>query len=479
MSATRRTTACVAGIAVIAVLVVALAALRIGNPRDARAGSISVEREVVDRDLGDSAELSAQASVTFPLRVSNNKRYLVDANGRPFLIHGDTSWSLIAQLRRGDAWHYLDDRRDRGFNTILVNLLEHKFSSNPPANAYGNEPFLVRGDFTTPNEAYFAHADAVIRQARKRGILVLLVPAYLGYGGGSEGWYQKMVANGSTKLRRYGEYLGKRYSNMKNILWVHGGDYNPPRMELVSAIVNGIRKFDTDGLHTMHCAPEFSAFECAGTQGWLDINNVYTYGAVVDDALPAYKRKPNMPYFLMESNYENEHNVTERRLRTQAHQANLSGAAGQIFGNNPIWHFDGPGLDPVPITWKQALSGTGSKSMMQLRKLFDNTAWERLRPDSNGAFLVSGQGGGLDRAVAAYSEKHSLGLVYVPTSRVITLDLRKLTEPKVKARWFDPANGKYRNIAGSPFTTDRKKAFRSPGNNSSNSGDWVLVLKPV
>ena len=31
----------------------------------------------------------------------------------------------------------------RGFNTILVNLLEHRFSSDPPANAYRRHPFLI------------------------------------------------------------------------------------------------------------------------------------------------------------------------------------------------------------------------------------------------------------------------------------------------------------------------------------------------
>src|SRR5262249_17993157 len=36
----------------------------------------------------------------FPLRTEPGRRYLVDAVGRPFLLHGDTAWSLIAQLSR-------------------------------------------------------------------------------------------------------------------------------------------------------------------------------------------------------------------------------------------------------------------------------------------------------------------------------------------------------------------------------------------
>ena len=53
-----------------------------------------------------------------------------------------------------------------------------------------------------------------------------------------------------------------------------------------------------------------------------------------------------MPFFLMESAYENEHDAGEQRLRAQAYQAILSGAMGHLFGNNPIWHFDGAG--PLP-----------------------------------------------------------------------------------------------------------------------------------
>ena len=36
----------------------------------------------------------AQNPSPFPVRVSTNGRHLVDASGKPFLLHGDTAWSL-------------------------------------------------------------------------------------------------------------------------------------------------------------------------------------------------------------------------------------------------------------------------------------------------------------------------------------------------------------------------------------------------
>ena len=43
----------------------------------------------------------------FPVHVSENNRYLEDAGGNPFLLHGDTAWSIILQLTREEAEEYL------------------------------------------------------------------------------------------------------------------------------------------------------------------------------------------------------------------------------------------------------------------------------------------------------------------------------------------------------------------------------------
>ncbi len=65
---------------------------------------------------------AASSDSPFPVRVSMNGRYLEDANGKPFLLHGDTAWSVIVQLTKEEAEEYLEDRRQKGFNAILVNL---------------------------------------------------------------------------------------------------------------------------------------------------------------------------------------------------------------------------------------------------------------------------------------------------------------------------------------------------------------------
>jgi Protein of unknown function (DUF4038)/Putative collagen-binding domain of a collagenase len=419
------------------------------------------------------------ATPAFPLALSPGKRYLQDAHGQPFLIHGDAAWSLIAELTREDVDRYLEDRHARGFNTLLVSMIEHRYARNAPANAYGQPPFLTAGDFGTPNEQYFAHADWVLRRAEEKGFLVLLAPAYAGAGGGNEGWYQEMVKNGPAKLRQYGQYLGKRYAKFTNLLWVHDGDYNPPQKELVGAIAEGIQEFEPTALNTAHCAPETAAVDFWGREPWLQVSNVYTYKPVYLAALDHFDRHKSTPFFLIESSYENEHGSTEQLLRTQAYQSIISGAMGQVFGNNPIWHFDGPGLFRAPGSWREQLGSRGAISMTHLRVLFETIPWWTLEPDTDDRLLKAGHQSGESRAVAARSADRSIAVVYLPTIRDLTLDLRELAGPNVSMRWYDPANGQYTVIAASDFESQQMQTvtIRPKANNSSGSSDWVLILK--
>jgi hypothetical protein len=404
----------------------------------------------------------------FPLHTVAGTRNLVDAQGQPFLLHGDTPWSLIAQLKREEVDQYLEDRRLKGFNTVLVNLLEHEFSTNPPNDAYGDAPFLTPGDFSTPNEAYFSHAEYVIAKANEKGMLVMLTPAYLGYGGGSEGWYQELEANGVTKLRAYGQYLANRFRAYDNILWVHGGDYDPPDRSTMRAIVDGILDVDTKWLHTFHTTRGESALQILGpSETWLQANNIYTDSAtVVSQAYTEYTRS-SMPFFLIEARYEGE-SANASIVRQQAYQTMLSGGCGQLMGNNPVWFF-GAG-------WQQALNSPGASTLIYLRSILEANNWWTLEPDVNAAVLTGGLGTGGGRAVLARSSDHSRALAYVPDTRAVTVSLAGISGPRVAVSWYDPTNGTTTAVSGSPFAAVGSQSFSAPGTNSRGDQDWVLVL---
>jgi hypothetical protein len=118
------------------------------------------------------------------MALSADKTHLINTfTNKPVFITGEAAWSLIAEPSDADVETYLADRAARGFNGIIVNLIEHQYADHAPADFYGDAPFSG-ASFSTPNEAYFAHADHVISRAAAHGITVFLFPVYLGYGSG-------------------------------------------------------------------------------------------------------------------------------------------------------------------------------------------------------------------------------------------------------------------------------------------------------
>ncbi len=415
---------------------------------------------------------AAQKAAGGTLRVSGNHRHLVDAENNPFLLQGDAAWSLMATLEKADASAYLKNRREKGFNAILVNLIEHKFCKNPPRNAEGEAPFTTAGDFSTPNERYFAHADWMFKEAAKNGIYVLLAPIYLGYKGTDEGWMDELMALSPAKCLEYGRYLGRRYRDFGNVIWVMGGDRNPESaLERVDLIALGIKEHDPKHLFTAHCAPDNDAADQYGGGGWLSFNTVYTYQLIHPRLYGAYRRNPAQPFILIESSYEGEHNSSEAQIRRQAYWTILCGGFGHVFGNNPIWHFDGPGLFPVKETWRQAMDLPGSVSMKHWGDLFRSRKWQELVPDLKHEVVTKGLGEfrGLDYLAAARTADGGTVVAYLPTSRAITVNMSKISGKQARAWWFDPRSGEA-STAGA-FATQGLHEFSPPG-----PGDWVLVL---
>ena len=93
-----------------------------------------------------------------------------------------------------------------------------------------------------------------------------------------------------------------------------------------------------------------------------------------------------------------------------------------------------------------------------------------------GTFSGKGTIDGNDYATAARTPDGRLVIVYVPTLRPLTINMARLSGP-VTARWFDPANGAYFAIEGSPFSNTNSQNFTPPGKNHNTNGDWVLVLE--
>src|SRR4051794_10182988 len=110
------------------------------------------------------------------LKVSENHRYLVTEDGRPFFYLGDTAWELFHRLNREQAEKYLCDRAEKQFTVVQAVALA-EFDGIREPNAYGDRP-LTDEDPTNPNDAYFKHVDFVVDKAAELGLYVGLLPAW-------------------------------------------------------------------------------------------------------------------------------------------------------------------------------------------------------------------------------------------------------------------------------------------------------------
>ncbi len=406
------------------------------------------------------------------LSLSANHRYLVDQNRNPFLLQGDAAWSLIVAMSNAEVEQYLSNRKAKGFNAITVELIEHRYAKTPPLNEAGDAPFTSTGDFSTPNEKYFAHADWVIHKAGEYGMQVILAPFWLGYIGSDEGWIKEILKIEPEKCLTYGRYLGKRYEGFDNIIWLMGGDRDPQTaLEKMNLVALGIREFDHRHLLTAHSDPEHSALDRYAMGGWLSFNTTYSYQIVHQKLFEDYNRNPAWPTILLETSYEGEHNASEVQIRRQAYWSVLCGGFGHVFGNNPVWHFNGPTLFPIDTTWQQAMDLAGSMGMMYWGRLFRSRPWYELVPDQKHEVVTGGLGEfrGLDYLAAGRTPDGKTVIAYIPTRRSITVDMSKVSGDRAVSWWFDPRTGKA--SAAGEFPTTGRRDFVPP-----TEGDWVLVL---
>ena len=416
------------------------------------------------------------AAPAYPVQVGPTGRYLVDQNGVPFLIAGESPQAMIGDLSDVEAELFFANRQAHGFNTVWINLLCASYTGcrDDGSTFDGIPPFTVANDLSTPNEAYFARADRILQLAAQYDFLVILDPAETG------SWLSMMQNNGVDKCRAYGQYLGQRYASFDNILWMHGNDYQdwgPDNDQYTTAVALGIQDFDNRHLHTVELnSPVSGSLDDPAWTPIIQLNASYTYAPTYQQVLADYNRSNVLPTFMVEASYEFEENAgvpgTPQVLRAQEYWSILSGATGQLYGNHYTWQFiDG---------WKNQLDTPGAIQMAYVKALFEPRAWYDLVPDQVHAVVTSGFGtfGSVDYVTAARTPDGTLVMAYVPSARTVTVDMSTLSGPAT-ASWYDPAAGTLTEISGSPFANADALGFTTPGDNADGPGneDWVLVLE--
>lgn len=442
--------------------------------------------------------LAAGAADLPRLQVSENRRFLITEDGRPFFYLADTAWELFHRLNREEAARYLEDRAGKGFTVIQAVALAELDGLNDP-NPYGHRPLLAndpaRPDVRPgPEDDYWDHVDFIVKKANSLGLYIGFLPTW------GDKWNRKWGVGPEIftpeNAEIYGEWLGRRYRNA-GVIWILGGDRpveTAVHQQIIRAMARGLRKGD-GGAHliTFHPTGGSGSAEPFHAEDWLDFNmrqngHVTEFTGRYDKTALDYGRIPVKPVIDGEPIYE-DHPVSFRApelghsiaadVRRPLYWDLFSGACGHTYGHHSVWQMWTPQRKPVNhplMPWHEAIAQPGAGQMQHARRLLESRPFLTRIPDDSlivaGAVPTAMPGAGRYRFVATRDSEGSYAMVYAPVGRAFRVRLDRLSGARVNAWWFNPRTGESTRIG--EFGKQGEREFVPP--EAGEASDWVLVL---
>ena len=427
-----------------------------------------------------------------PVRVSSNRRYLENSDGTPFLWLGDTAWELTHRLTKDEIEHYLETRAAQGFTVIQTVILAELDGLRTPTPE-GLLPLDLETlslETLEPNLGYFTKIDWLLERAAAHGLTIALLPTWgdkvcKWWGVGPEIFHPSN--DGESRARAYGKFVGERYQNAQNLVWVIGGDRcssghelfpndsGPEYARVWRELARGIREHDTTHLMTFHPQGARSSSEEELLTDLLDFNMQQSGHHLANGAnwirlKHDLELEPHKPVLDGEPCYEDmpidmlEHGprFADREVRIAAYHAIFAGAFGHTYGANSVWQFHAREHSPSQIfaklTWRESLELLFAAHQLRHFRIFLETfPPSGLTPDWD---VVLAPGEERTRILALRSA-HQL-LVFTPNGSGF-----KLRETSLETtRWFDTRTGMFQNAVGNTLE------FVPP-----TPEDWVLVVK--
>ncbi|MCW3120097.1 MAG: hypothetical protein JWM28_4179, partial [Chitinophagaceae bacterium] len=409
------------------------------------------------------------------LNVSTDKHQLITTDGKPFFWLGDTGWELFHKLNKEDATAYFQKRSEQGFNVIQAVALA-ELDGLHTANAYGDLPF-INDDLTKPNERYFQYIDSLIDLAAGYHLYIALLPTW-GDKVFKDFWGRGPEVFNPATAYAYGRWIGNRFKNKTNIVWVIGGDRDPRNNSqdaatwraLAKAVAEGVNK---NALMTFHPQPKGtgSSSQWFHNDEWLDMNMLQTGHCrdteVWETVSNDYNRKPAKPVLNGESIYEEMPGCFNAKelgyanaydVRKAAYLSVFAGACGHVYGCGPVIFFGekGSNLFANLHGWKEALDFTAAHEMKYLRRLIESRPMRDRIPDQS--ILVNEGYGNAERIQATRGKDYAF--VYSAYGRDIIVKTDKITGTKINATWYDPRTGNTKFIG--VFDNNKQMKFTPP-----------------
>lgn len=430
---------------------------------------------------------------TGKLQISPNGYYLQYTDGTPFFWLGDTGWELFHRLKLQEIERYLENRRQKGFNVIQAVILA-EFDGLRKPNQYGEVPFKNL-DPDQPNEKYFSLVDTVVRIAQKKNLYMGLLPTW-----GDKVlkmWGVGPVVFDSLKAYRYGKWLGKRYENEPNIIWILGGD-RPPYLDSINTLpvwrgmAKGIlESTDNKAFITYHISGGGSTSKYLHNESWLHMNMMQSgHGSGRDVTVWEWIAKdrnlfPAKPTLDSEPNYE-DHPVNpwpkwdsasgyfrDYDVRKQTYRSVFAGGAGVTYGHHAVWQFWNPREEKINHAdryWTEAIDRPGAFQVGFLKNLIESRPSLNRIPDQS--LLAGGQGEKGDYITAFRDKDSTYAMIYLPRGKNIPINTSFIRSDSLIVWWFNTKTGEVKRIG--PKQRAGVMSFTPPTLGVGN--DWVLVL---
>jgi hypothetical protein len=444
------------------------------------------------------AAFTSSAAPLPGLKISDNRRFLVTADGKPFFYLGDTTWELFHRLNREQALQLFDNRAARKFN-VLQSVAIAELDGHTDPNPYGHLPF-VDLDVTKPavkdgpQNDYWDHVDFIVAQANKRGLYIGFLPTWGRFWRDTNNNRKPLFTVANAEV--YGEWLGRRYKEA-GLIWILGGDRpidTDEHKEIIRAMARGLRTGDGGAhLRTFHPPGGSGSSKWFHDDDWLDFNmrqngHVAEFTERYTQTRVDYDRTPTKPVFDGEPIYE-DHPVSFKArelghsiggdVRRPLYWNLFSGAFGHTYGHHSVWQMWSPGKNPINaplMPWNEAIDQPGAAQMQHGRALIESLPFLTRVPDdsiiASNRVPTSIPGAGRYRFVATRDEARTYAMVYAPAGRKFSVCMDRITGPKVKAWWFNPRDGKAKEIG--TFENKGEREFAPP--DYGEMLDWILVL---
>jgi len=409
------------------------------------------------------------------LRVSADHRYLIHADGTPFLWMGDTAWNAAWKSTPAEWREYVDRRAGQRFSVLQVvatGMVGPNSQASPPG---GHPPFLSDG---TPNALFWRGLEEKISYANERGLIVMLV----GVGESPAGFAasQRPVAFARYLAGRLAGHLVILSPSMDQRFSEQNDEAGATLHALTTHLVTQHPGTHLPTILRYHDAAytDFCGLQSGHRNGDLQL----AYQGAREWALELWRRPPVKPVIHLEAMYDaHGHNFApawrEQDVRKLGWIGWLSGARGYTYGagdippkvigaGGGIWRFQ---VDPKAYDyWRTAMNWPSAGQMTRLRDFLAGIDWWRLAPAPD---LVRNQAGEQTRKmVVSRSATGDLLVAYLPDNPEIALDLRGLV-PGLKGTWYNPVTGRSTALKES-IPADSIATFHRP----DDWNDAVLLL---